>query len=119
MVDEEKHPGAQCLNRRHGGSEALFGCSKPLDFVAVDGLDEIVTSREMAIESGVANTGSACDVVQTRRSAITGEGILGCLKDELAIALRVSAGFTCRQRWREFLFGHAKTFCNRGASPFI
>src|ERR1700742_4080749 len=71
----------------------------------------------MAIESGVADTGSACDVVQNRRHAITGEGILGCLKDALAIVLRVNAGFTCRRRWREFHFWHEKTFCNRGVSP--
>jgi hypothetical protein len=71
----------------------------------------------MAIESGVANTGSACDVIQARRSAITGEGILGYLKDALAIAFRVRAGFTCRRRWRQFLLWHAKTFLQPGIVP--
>lgn len=42
-------------------SEALCGCRKLFAFVAVDGFDEIVASWEVAIESGVADAGSACD----------------------------------------------------------
>jgi hypothetical protein len=33
MIDEEKHPDAERFKRRHGGSEAPFGCGKLFDFI--------------------------------------------------------------------------------------
>lgn len=72
VVDEEKHPGAKRFKRRHGGSEALFSCRKLFDFAAVDGFDEVVASWEVAIEGGVANARSACDVVEARSCSIAG-----------------------------------------------
>ena len=132
MVDEEKHPGAERFEWRHGGSEALFGGGKFFDFAAVDGFDEGVTSWEVAIERGVADAGSASDVVKARGSAIAREDLLGYLKDALAVALRVGAGFACRRRWGELLFRHTKCsgkfsatgeyppviYYMRGLSPF-
>jgi len=108
MVDKEKHPRTECFKRRHGGSEALFGCSKLFDFAAVDGFDEVVACWEVAIEGGVADAGSACDVVETRSGSIAGEDILCYLKDAFAVALRVGAGFASSRGWRELLCGHRK-----------
>ncbi len=75
------------------GGEALFGGGELFDFVAVDGFDEGVASWEVAIEGGVADAGPACDVVEAGVGAIAGENLLGYLKDALAVALRVGAGF--------------------------
>ena len=99
MVDEEQHPGAERFKRRHGGGEALFGCGKFFDFAAVDGFDEVVASWKVAIEGGVADAGSACDFVEARSGAIACENLLGHLKDALAVALRVGAGFAGRRGW--------------------
>ena len=107
MVDEEKHPGAERFKRRHGGSEALFRCGKLFNFAVVDGFDEGIASWEVAIEGGVADAGSACDVVEARSRAIAGENLLGYLKDALAVAFRIGAGFTGTRRWCELPFGHA------------
>jgi hypothetical protein len=76
-----------------------FGCRKLFDFAAVDGFDEVVASWEVAIEGGVADAGSACDVVEARSCSIAGENFLGYLKDALAVALRVGAGFAGRRGW--------------------
>ena len=97
MVDEEKHPGAERCKRRHGGGEALFGCGKLFHFATVDSFDEGVASWEVTIEGGVADAGSAGDVVEARSCSIAGENLLGYLKDALAVALRVGAGFAGRQ----------------------
>jgi hypothetical protein len=106
VVDGEKHPGAERFERWHGGGEALFGCGKLFDFAAVDGFDEGVARWEVAIEGGVADAGSACDVVEARSCSIAGENFLGYLKDALAVALRVGAGFAGRRVWRKLLFLH-------------
>ncbi len=99
VVDEEKHPGAEGFKRRHGGGEALFGGGKLFDFAAVDGFDEVVASWEVAIEGGVADAGSACDVVEAGGCAVAGEDLLGYLKDALAVALRVGAGLAGGRGW--------------------
>jgi len=98
VVDEEKHPGAERFKRRHGGGEALFGGGEFFDFAAVDGFDEVVASWEVAIEGGVADAGSACDVVEARSRSIAGENLLGYVKNALAVALRVGAGLAGRRR---------------------
>lgn len=99
MVDEEKHPGAKRFNRRHGVSEALFGCRKLFDFAAIDSFDEDVASWKVAIEGGIADAGSACDIVEARSRSIAGENFLSYLKDALAVALRVGAGFAGWRGW--------------------
>ena len=99
MVDEEKHPGAERFKRRHGGGEALFGCGELFDFAAEDSFDEGVASWEVAIEGGVADAGSACDVVEAGICSIAGENLLGYLKDALAVTLRIGAGFASRWGW--------------------
>jgi hypothetical protein len=131
VVNEDKHPGAERLERRQGGGEALFGFRKLFDFAAVDGFDEGIASWEMAIEGARANAGSACDVVEARSRAITGEDVLGYFKDAFAVARRVGAGFAGRRGWRKLLFRHGDEAGNfpqpgsisgylsiRGLSPF-
>src|SRR5580658_10163370 len=97
MVNEEKHPGPEGFERRQSGGEALFGCRKLFDFAAVDGFDEAVASGEVAIEGGVADAGSACDVVEARGCSVAGENFLSYLKNALAVALGVGAGFAGRR----------------------
>ena len=98
MVNEEKHPGAERFERRHGSGKALFGRRELFDFAAVNGSDKVIASWEVTIEGGVANAGSACDVIEARRSSIAGEDLLGHVKDALTVALRVGAGFAGRRR---------------------
>jgi len=103
-VDEEKHPGAESIEWRHGGSQALFRCRELFDFAAVDGCDEIVAGWEVPVECGIADARSACDVVEARSRSVAGENVFGHLKDALAVALRVSAGFAGRGRgWKLFV----------------
>ena len=99
VVDEEEHPGTERFKRRHGGGEALFGGGKLFDFAAVDGFDEIVAGWEVAIEGGVADAGSAGDVVEARSCSIAGENLPGYLKDALAVARRVGAGLAGGLGW--------------------
>src|ERR1700678_2838616 len=106
VVDEEKHPRSQRFKRWHGSSEALFGCCKLFDLAAVDGFDEVIASGEVAIQGGVADARSACDVVEARSCSIARENLFGYLKDALTVALRVGAGFADRQAWRKLLLLH-------------
>jgi hypothetical protein len=99
VVDKEQHPGAEGFERRHGSGKPLLSGGEFFNFVAVDGFDEVVASWEVAIEGGVADAGSACDVVEARSSAIVGEDVLGYLKDALAVALRVGARSAGRRGW--------------------
>ena len=65
---------------------------------------------------------SARDVIQARGGAVARENLLGYLKNALAVALRVGAGFAGRRRWRELLFRHAefgKKFLQPETSPVI
>jgi len=106
VVDEEKHPRSQRFKRWHGSSEALFGCCKLFDLAAVDGFDEVIASGEVAIQGGVADARSACDVVEARSCSIARENLFGYLKDALTVALRVGAGSSGGLRCRELLFRH-------------
>ena len=99
MIDEEKHPGAERFKWWQGRGEALLGCGKLFYFAPVDGFDQVVAGWEVAIEGGVTDAGSACDVVKARSCAIAGKNFLGYLKDALAVALRVGARFAGRQGW--------------------
>ena len=74
----------------------------------------------MAIEGGVTDAGSACDVVEARSCAVAREDLLGYLKDTFAVALRIGAGFTGRRWWRELLFWHVNgngNFVKLGSVP--
>jgi hypothetical protein len=53
----------------------------------------------MAIKGGVADAGSACDVVEARSGAVARESLLGHLKDAFSVALRVGARLAGRLRW--------------------
>ena len=93
VVDKKQHPGAEGFERRHGGGEALLGGGKLFDFVAINGFDERVASREMAVEGAGAEAGSARNVIEARGCAIAGEDRFGYLKNALAVSLRIGARF--------------------------
>jgi hypothetical protein len=102
VVNKEKHPGAKGLERWQDVREALVGIGEFLDFTAVDGFDESVASREVAIERARADAGPACDVVEARRRANKGEDFLGYLKNAFTVALCIGAGFAGGLRRWEF-----------------
>jgi hypothetical protein len=60
----------------------------------------------VAVESGVAYAGSACDVVEACNCSIARESLLGDLKNAFAIALCVGTGFAGGLGWRGLLFLH-------------
>jgi hypothetical protein len=97
MIDEEKHPNAERFKWWQSSGETLLGCGKLFDFAAVDGFDEGVARWKMAIEGGVSDSGSACNVVKARSCPIASEDFLGYLKDAFAITLRIGAGLAGRR----------------------
>ncbi len=123
MIDEKQHPGAERFKWWQGSRKSLLRCGELFDFTAVDGLDEGVASRKVAIEGGIPDARPAGDVVKARICAIPGEDVLGYLQDAFAITLRIRAGFAGRLEWRKLLLRHieksTEIFCIRGVSPFI
>jgi hypothetical protein len=105
VVDEEKHPGAQGLERRHGGGKALFGGGKLLHFAAVDGFDESIAVGKVPVKRPGANAGLPGDVIEAGNGSFLGEDLFGDFENVLAISLRVGADFTCGRR-RGLLFRH-------------
>ncbi len=106
VVDEEQHPGAEGIEGRQCGSEALLGGGEFFHFGEVDGFDEGVAGGEVAVEGAGADAGLAGDLVEARGSAVTGKDLLGYRKDEFAVALGIGAGLAGGGRRRELLFRH-------------
>ena len=106
VVDEEKHPGAESCERRHGDGEALPGCSQLFDFAPVDRFDQGVPGGKVAVERAWADGRLAGDVIECSFGSVPGEGQPGNLEDALAVALRIGAGLACGRRGQGLLFRH-------------
>ena len=99
MVDQKEHQGTEGFQRRQFGGKPLLGCCKLCDFAAVHGFEKIVASWKVAVEGGVADAGSARDVVEARSCSIASENFSGNLKDALTVAGRVGARFAGGLGW--------------------
>lgn len=102
MINEEQHPTAKGVERRHRGSEVLLGSSKLVNFAAIDRFNQQVTGREMAVKGAGSNDSLTCYVVKARGGAITREDLLSDLQDALAVTDRIRARLS--YRWVEVLF---------------
>jgi len=91
VIDEEHHPSAESIERRHGGGEAWASRGELFDFGAVDSFDEGVAGGEVAVERARADAGLASDLIEAGGRAITGKDLLGKLENALTVALRVNA----------------------------
>jgi len=77
VVDEKQHPGAEGFERRHVGGEALLGGGEFFNFAAVDGSDEGIAGRKVAIERARTDACLASDIVKAGGSSVARKDLLG------------------------------------------
>jgi hypothetical protein len=61
------------------------------DLLGIDGDEEVLAGREMAVERRVADAGAACDLVQRRVRAVRGEDNAGGFEQALGVASGIGA----------------------------
>src|SRR5258708_5967516 len=92
VIDEQQHPGAQRFDRGHGISELPFRRGQLLYLSAINGFDQRIACRKVAIESSRSNACVFGDIIQAGVCAGPGKRLLGDVQNALAIALRISPG---------------------------
>jgi hypothetical protein len=98
MVDEQKHPRAESVERRHRGGEAPASRRQLFDFATVDRLNQSVAGRKVTIKRAWADAGLAGDVVKCSSGSIPAKDEPRNLEDALAVALRIRTQFAKRRR---------------------
>lgn len=93
VVNEQKHPGAQCFDGRQGGGQAPPCGGKLFHLDAIDGFNQGIASGEVTIKRSRAYARLTGDVIKAGRCAIPSEGMFGDLENSLAISLRVGTEF--------------------------
>src|SRR3569833_1873086 len=91
MVDEQQHPGPECLQRRIHFGEPPAGCRDLLYLAAIHGLDEGISCWKMAVERSRTYTSLPGDLIQARVGSMAGEGAFSDFQDAPPVAVRIGA----------------------------
>ena len=102
VIDEQQQPGAQCLDRRHGGNEPARCRGQLFHLAPIDRFDQRIPRREMAIQGTGPDTRLPRDVVQAGSSPVARKSPLRHFKNSLAVPLRVGSRLS-QDRLRAFL----------------
>jgi hypothetical protein len=91
IIDEQQQPGAQCLDRRHGGNEPARRRGQLFHLTPIDRFDQRIPRREMAVQGTGPDTRLLRDVVQAGSRTVAGESHLRHFENSLAVPLRVGS----------------------------
>ena len=91
VVNEQQHPGSQCLNRRHCLGELTLRRSQLFHFTPIDRFDQGVSRGKVTIQSARAHFRLFGNVVQAGVRTKTGKRLLRRLQNALAVPLRIRA----------------------------
>jgi len=91
VVNEQQHPGSQCLNRRHRPGELALGRSQLFHFTPIDRFDQGVSGGKVTVQSSGSNSCLFGNIVQAGVRAKTCKRLLRHLQNTLAVPLRIRA----------------------------
>jgi len=94
VVNEQQHPGSQCLNRGHGLGEFSLCHSQLFHFAPIDRFDQGVARGKVTIQSPRAHIRLFGNLVQAGVSAKTCKRLLRNLQNTLAVPQRIGAGLS-------------------------
>ena len=91
VVNEQQHPGSQCLNRGHRLGKFAFCRGQLFHFTPIDRFDQGVSRGKVTIQSARAHFRLFGNVVQAGVRTKTGKRLLRRLQNALAVPLRIRA----------------------------
>lgn len=91
VVNEQQHPGSQCLNRRHCLGELTLRRSQLFHFTPIDRFDQGVSGGKVTVQSSGSNSCLFGNIVQAGVRAKTCKRLLRHLQNTLAVPLRIRA----------------------------
>ncbi|ENN84123.1 hypothetical protein RHSP_78514 [Rhizobium freirei PRF 81] len=104
ISDEAMHPFLQGLVRRKFRRKLAGGIAERLDFVAIDGLDQMLPAGEMAIERPDPDPGLPGDILERGDGAMAGKGLRSNLDQPVMVAARIGARAPAFVRHHTLLF---------------
>jgi len=91
VVNEQQHPGSQCLNRRHCLGELALRRSQLFHFTPIDRFDQGVSGGKVTVQGSRAHFRLFGDLVQAGIRTKTCKRLLRYLQNTLAVSLRIRA----------------------------